>query len=372
MNSKRLLLACLLLLAACERKQEAPVFERPPAPVTVDAAAAQDVPVYLEEVGRCTARELVTLQPQVSGRITQIHFGDGADVKPGDLLFTIDPRPFQAQLAAAEATLAQTKAALDLAKLELARVTGLFEKKAAALQELDSAKNAVIVAEARIQQNQAAVETARLDLEYTTLRSPIGGRAGRRLVDGGNIVKANETALLVIQRIDPIYADFSVTERDLGAVRRAIAKGPLRAEVRVPDEEGSARSGDLTFVDNAVQEGTGTVALRATLANADRHLWPGLFVRVRLVLDTLKGAVLVPTVAPQMSAKGPFVYVVTDAMTAELRPVTLGQRHGDRIVVSSGVKPGERVVTAAHMFVMPGGKVKIQAPAPAEAKEPGQ
>ncbi len=372
MRTEGLLLACVLLFSGCERKQEAPAFERPPAPVVVDVAAAEDVPVYLDEVGRCSARELVTLQPQISGCITQIHFADGADVKSGDLLFSIDPRPFQAQLAAAEAMLAQTKAALDLAKVELARVTGLLEKKAAAQQELDTAKNIVAVTEARVQQNQAAVETARLDLEYTTLRSPIEGRAGRRLVDVGNTVKANETALLVIQRVDPIYADFNVAERDLGAVQKSRAKGPLRVEVRVPDDAGAPRSGELTFLDNAVQEGTGTVLLRATLANAERRLWPGQFVKVRLLLDMLKGAVLVPSVAPQESAKGPFVYVVTDASTAELRPVTLGQRQGERVVIASGLKAGERIVVAGHIGIMPGGKVRVQAPARAEAKESGR
>jgi multidrug efflux system membrane fusion protein len=363
--SRPLLLACLLALAAgCEKPQEAPpAQERPPALVSVAATTASDVSVYLDEVGRCSARELVTLQPQVSGRITQIHFTDGADLKAGDLLFTIDPRPFQAQLAAAEAALAQSKASLDLAKIELVRVSGLVEKRAAAQQELDTAKNAVAVSEARLQQNQAAVQTARLNLEYSTLRAPIEGRAGRRLVDVGNNVKENDTALLVIQRMDPIYAEFSVTERDLSAVQKSLAAGPLRAEVRVPDEAGAPRVGDVTFVDNAVQDGTGTVLLRATVANADRHLWPGRFVKIRIILDMLKGAVLVPAAAIQMSAKGPYVYVVTEASEAEFRAVQPGQRHDERVVVQSGVKAGERVVTAGFMGIMPGGKVKVAAPA---------
>jgi multidrug efflux system membrane fusion protein len=368
-------LACLLAAAGCEKPKEGPPPERPPALVSVAAATSSDVPVYLDEVGRCAARELVTLQPQLSGRITQIHFVDGADLKAGDLLFTIDPRPFQAQLAAAEAALAQSKAALDLAKVEFTRVSGLVEKKAAAQQEFDTAKNTVAVSEARLQQNQAALQTARLNLEYSTLRAPIEGRAGRRLVDVGNNVKENDTALLVIQRLDPIYADFSVTERDLAAVQKSLAKGPLRAEVRVPDEAGPPRLGDVTFVDNAVQDGTGTVMLRATIANADRHLWPGRFVKVRILLDQLKGAVLVPSVAAQMSAKGTYVYVVTDDSTAEFRPVQLGQRHDDRVVVESGLKSGERVVVAGHMGIMPGGKVKVAtptAPQSASGKEPGK
>ena len=262
-----------------------------------------------------------------------------------------------------------------MAKVEFTRVSGLVEKKAAAQQEFDSAKNAVAVSEARLQQNQAAMQTARLNLEYTTLRAPIEGRAGRRLVDVGNNIKENDTALLVIQRMDPIYADFSVTERDLSAVQKSLARGPVRAEVRVPDEPGTPRAGDVTFVDNAVQDGTGTVMLRATIANADRHFWPGRFVKVRILLDLLKGAVLVPGVATQMSAKGPYVYVVTDESKAEFRLVQLGQRHDDRVVVESGVKAGERVVIAGQMGIMPGGKVKVAAPPAAQSatgKEAGK
>jgi len=371
--SRLILLSLLAAAAGCERKQqEAPAFERPPAPVLVASAVAKDAPVYLDEVGRCSAREVVTLQPQVSGRITHIHFADGADVKAGDLLFAIDPRPFQAQLAAAVAALAQSKAALDLANVELTRVTGLVEKKAAAQQELDSARNNVAVSEARVQQNQAAVETARLNLEYATLRAPIEGRTGRRLVDVGNIVNANETNLVVIQRLDPIYADFAVTERDLSAVQKSLAKGPLRADVRIPDEPGPARSGDVTFVDNAVQEGTGTVMLRATIANADRGLWPGRFVKVRLILDMLKGSVVVPAEAVQISAKGPFVYVVTEDGKAEFRPVTLGQKQDDGVVIASGLRVGERVVTVGHVGIMPGGKVRVDTPQAAPGKDSGK
>src|SRR6185436_5316150 len=186
----------------------------PPAAVKVAPAVAADVPLYRDEIGRCVARESVTLQPQVSGRIVQIHFADGADVKIGDLLFAIDARPFQAQVAAAEANLAQSKAELGLAKLELTRATTLLEKKAISQQEVDTVRNSVDVNEAKVRQNQAALETSKLNLEYCTLRSPIDGRTGHRLVDVGNTVTANTTALLVIQRMDPIYADFTVTEAE--------------------------------------------------------------------------------------------------------------------------------------------------------------
>jgi multidrug efflux system membrane fusion protein len=354
-------------LAGCDKPAPA-AFERPPAPVVVARAVTQDVPLYLDEIGHGVARELVNIQPQVSGRITQIHFVDGADLKSGDLLFTIDPRPFQALQAAALASLAQSKASLDLARLDFARTSGLLERKAASQQDFDTAKNSVSVGEARVQESGALHETARLNLEYCSIRSPIEGRAGHRLVDVGNNVAANAGSLLCIQRVDPIYADFTVTEHELPTVQRHREHGTLGVEVRTPDEPGAPHPGELTFIDNAVQEGTGTVQLRATIPNADRRLWPGQFLKVRLLLTTLKGAVLVPAAAPQMSAKGPFVYVVKEDSTAELRPVTLGQRQDDRVVIESGLKPGERVVTVGHIGIMPGGKVKVEEPRAADGE----
>src|SRR5450759_5201086 len=206
-----------LVFAGCAKK-DPPARERPPVPVSVIAAVTGDVPVYLDEVGRCVAREVVSVQPEVSGRVTEIHFTDGADLKKGDVLFTIDPRPFQAQVDAAEANLAQSRAALNLARIQFARVQDLVESRAIARQDYDTRKNAVDVGEAQVKQNEAAVESTRLNLEYTSIRSPIDGRAGRRLVDNGNVVTANTTTLLNIERMDPIYADFTATESDFSEV----------------------------------------------------------------------------------------------------------------------------------------------------------
>jgi len=370
-----LAMASLLAFAGCEKPPAQAAFERPPPLVVVASAASGDVPLYLDEIGRCVARETVALQPQVSGQITRIHFIDGTDVKAGDLLFTIDPRPFQVQLASAEASLAQAKASLDLAKTEFSRSQSLFDKKAIAQQEYDATRNAADIAEARLRQMQASVEAAKLTLEYCSLRSPIEGRTGHRLVDVGNTVTANASTLLVIQRLDPIYADFTVTEGELSTVQRSMAKNTLRVEVRIPDEPGDPSVGELTFLDNAVQEDTATVKLRASVPNAERRLWPGRFVKVRLVLSVLKGAVLVPSTAPQRSVKGSFVYVVKDDLMAELRPVTLGQRQGDRIIVEQGLRADEQVVTVGHLGVIPGGKVRIDAPQPSREtsmKEPGK
>jgi len=364
-----LAIVSVLLLNACAKKAPPP-FARPPSPVTVASAVALDVPQYLDEVGHTVAREVVSVQPEVSGRITEIHFADGANLKKGDPLFTIDPRPFEAQLNAAQANLAQSKAALDFAQIQFARVKDLVESKAIARQDYDTRKNAVDVGEAQVKQNEAAVESARLNLEYTAIRSPIDGRAGRRLVDTGNVVTANTSTLLTIERMDPIYADFTATESDFSEVQRNSAKHTLRVEVRLP-EDAKPEVGQLTFLDNSVQGASGTVMLRATVPNSARHLWPGQFVNVRLVLATLPKAVLVPAVAPQDSAKGPFVYVVKEDSTAEMRPVKLGQRQGDLVVIDQGLQPGERVILNGQLGVMPGGKVHV-VPDAAAAPQAGQ
>src|SRR3984893_11465560 len=354
-----LICSSALILAGCAKK-DPPAFDRPPAPVTIVTAVTQTVPRYLDEVGRGVAREVVTVQPELSGRITEIHFEDGANLKKGDLLFTIDPRQFRAQLDAPEANLAQSRAALDFARIQFARVQDLVESRAIARQDYDTRKNAVDVGEAQVKQNQAAVESARLNLEYTSIRSPIDARAGHRLVDIGNVVTANTSTLLNIERLDPIYADFTVTENDFSAVQRHTSRGTLKVEVRLPDEPDKPFVGQLTFLDNAVQSASGTVMLRATVPNSGHRLWPGRFVNVRLILAMVPGAVLVPAASPQDSAKGPFVYVVKEDSTAEPRPVKLGQRQGDLIVIEQGLKSGERVIINGQMAVAPGGKVHVE------------
>jgi len=370
---------CVAALAAasgCGKQQAAggagDAPQMPPTLVTVAVAKGATVPLYLDEIGKTGAFESVTVMPQVAGRITERNFTDGADLKKGQILFVIDPRPFQAQLDAAVAQLAQSKAALDLAQSQLKMYASLNDPRAVSQMDYETRKNAVEVGQAQVQAADAAVESAKLNLDYCTIRSPIDGRAGARLVDVGNIVQANTTALLSIQRIDPIYADFTITEQDLPRVRQRMSHGELKALVRIPsDAPDAGRSGDLTFLDNAVQNATGTINLRATIANADHHFWPGEFVNVRLILATEANAVLIPNEATQVSQQGPFVYVVHADNTAELRPVTLGQRQGDDVVVTRGVSAGERVVLTGQLAIIPGGKVMVAPPAPAMPGGPG-
>ncbi len=355
----------LMTTVACSKTnvQAAPAM---PAPlVTVVKATVKDVPQYLDEIGRNAAFESVTATPQVGGRIMERHFQDGENLKKGQLLFVIDPRPYKAQVDSAQATLAQAKAALDLAKIQFARDQEVIGERAISKQDYDTKKNAVDVDQAQVDADRAALETANLNLEYCYIHSPIDGRAGARLVDVGNVVQANATSLLSIQRLDPIYAIFTITEGDLPAVQKQMARGVLKAAVRLPsDPENAARIGRVEFLDNAVQNGTGTVNLRATMSNSDRHFWPGQFVDVKLILSTQKAAVLIPNQATQISQRGPFVYVVKSDDTAELRPVRLGQRQGEQIVVAEGVAPNERVVLAGQMLVRPGGKVRVDSSSP--------
>lgn len=353
-------LLSILTMAGCSRSnvQAAPAM---PAPlVTVVKATAQDVPKYLDEIGRNAAFESVTVTPQVGGRIVERHFQDGENLQQGQLLFVIDPRPYKAQLDSAQASLAQAKAALDLAKIQFARDEEVIGARAISKQDYDTKKNAVEVDQALVEAAEAALETAKLNFEYCYIHSPINGRAGARLVDVGNVVQANATSLLSIQRLDPIYANFTITESDLPEVQRQMSRGLLRATVRLPsDPETAAQVGRVEFLDNSVQNGSGTVNLRATMSNADRHFWPGQFVDVKLVLNTEKGAVLIPGQAAQISQQGPFVYVLKSDDTAELRPVKLGQRQGEEVVVTEGVAANERVVLAGQMLIRPGGKVRV-------------
>lgn len=365
-----LVLLAGLAFTGCRKRNAS--MERPPALVTISEAVAKDVPVYIDEIGTCTAREVVSVHPQITGQINEIHFTDGADIKKGDLLFVIDPKPYQAVLDQAKANMEQSVASLALAKSEFERAKTLLPTGAISKEEYDVRQNAVAVGQAQVQANQAAIQTAQVNLDYCFIRSPIDGLAGQRQVDVGNVVTASNsnvpnsgTPLLVIQQLDPIYADFTITERDLASVRREMAKDDLKTYVRSPDEsDANAREGDLTFLDNAVQERTGTVKLRATLQNQDHYFWPGQFVRVRLVLSIIKDAVLVPSEAVLISQNGPFVYVFRPDSTAELRLVKTGQQQGNLVVITDGLKAGEKVVTGGQLAVTPGGKVRIQETVP--------
>ncbi len=321
----------------------------PPAPRTVAVAKVitKDVPLYLDEIGTCTAAETVQVQAQVSGQIISREFEDGADVKKGDVLFRIDPRPFEAALASAQADAA-------LGHATLARQTELRSKAVVAGQDYDTAQ-------ANAMKADAAVKAAQINLDYCTIQSPIDGRTSLRNIDVGNLVGPSSPPLVMVQRLDPIYTDFTVAEPDIPLVRQHLDGPPLQVLTEAENNKPPPRIGQLTFIDNVVQAGAGTVRARATTENHDRALWAAQFVRVRLILETLKNAMLVPSGAVQIGQNGPYVFVVKADSTLDLRQVKPGQKQDrDMQVIVSGLKPGESVVTRGQLQLAPGMKVSAQ------------
>lgn len=316
----------------------------PVRPALVAKVTSKDVPLYLDEIGTCAAYETVLVQAQVSGKIMQRHFQDGADVKKGDLLFTIDPAPFQAALDQAKA-----QAALD--QVTAKRQADLRSKGVNAPQDYDTAV-------ANAQKSQAAAEAAQVNFDYCYIKSPINGRIGLRNVDIGNLVGPSTGSLVTIQGLDPIYTDFTVAETDLALVRKYLGGPNVKVQTWSPDAKIEPRTGDLYFIDNAIQPGSGTVKARGVTPNPDRALWPSEFVRVRFILDIIKDARLVPAQAVQISQSGPFIFVVKPDNTVDLRPVKPGQRQdGEFTVIESGVEPGETIVVTGQLALAPGSKV---------------
>ena len=339
-------IVALLTLRSCASRHET-AAPPPPRAVAVAKVITKNVPLYLDEIGTCTAAETVQVQAQVSGQIISREFEDGADVKKGDVLFRIDPRPFQAALSSAHADAA-------LAHATLQRQTELRSKQGVAGQDYD-------VATANAMKADAAVAAAQVNLDYCTIRSPIDGRTGIRNVDIGNLVGPSSPPLVMVQRLDPIYTDFTIAEPDIPLVRQHLNGLPLQVLTENENDKIPPVRGELTFIDNAVQPGVGTVRARATTENRDRALWPAQFVRVRLILETLKNAMLVPSNAVQVGQNGPYAFVVKPDSTLELRQLKPGQRQdADTTVILNGLKPGETVVTRGQLQLAPGMKVAAQ------------
>jgi multidrug efflux system membrane fusion protein len=342
-----LIVAFLLFrLLGGSKKEEAPP---PPRPVSVAKVITKDVPLYLDEIGTCAANESVQVQAQVAGQIVSRDFKDGADIKKGDILFTIDKRPYQAALDSA-------KADDMLAQSNLKRQMELRAKGVTASQDLDTAK-------ANAMRTSAAVEAAKVNLDYCTIRSPIDGRAGLRQIDVGNTVSPGSGGAVLVQidNLDPIYTDFTVAEPDLPLVRKYLNGPNLKVLTDAEDDGFAAQEGRLYFIANTVQPGTGTIQARGTTPNPKHQLWPSQFVHVRLILDVVKDAKLVPSGAVQIGEKGPYLFVVKNDSTLDLRQVTVGQKQdGDLTVVTKGVEPGERVVTLGQLQLAPGQKVAVK------------
>ena len=330
-----------------------------PVPVLAAPAAKADVPVYLDAVGTIKALNTVTVRPQVDGKLLSVGFTEGDDVNKGDVLARIDPTTYQAQLDQAIAKKAQDSAQLANAKIDLDRYEKLAASNAINHQQADTQKALVAQFAALVQSDQAAIENMQATLGYTTIVAPIAGRTGIRMVDEGNIVHASDanSAIVVITQLKPISVLFSLPQQDLGQVNDAFAKAPLTIEAQRPDSDAVIDRGTLRVVDNQVDQTTGTVKLKAEFPNIGLALWSGQFVNVRLLIDTLKDVVVIPTGAVQRGPNGTFVYVVKDDNTVAIRPIAVQKQDETQTVVKSGLTPPERVVTTGFVRLTDGSKV---------------
>ena len=344
-----------------------------PVPVLVAPAARADVPVYLETVGTVKALNTVTVRPQVDGKLLAVGFKEGEIVKRGDVLARIDPTTYQAQLDQAIAKKAQDEAQLANAKIDLARYEKLAATNAINKQQADTQRALVAQNTAQVQSDQAAIDSARATLSYTTIIAPLTGRTGVRMVDEGNIVHASDanSAVVVITQMQPISVQFSLPQQDLARVNDAFAKAPLAVDAQRSDNDAVIDSGKLTVVDNQVDTTTGTVKLKAEFPNAQTQLWPGQFVNVRLLLDTLKDVVVIPTGAVQRGPNGTFVYVVGDDNKAKMRPVAVERQNETQAVIKSGVAPPQKVVTTGFARLSDGSEVAIGSANPPAAPPAG-
>ena len=354
-------LAVAALLTACGKTKAGPPVDSA-APVVVAAAMQRDIPLDVKAVGTVEAYSNVQVKSMIAGEITKEGFAEGQDVRRGDLLFVIDPRPYQAALAQAQGNLARDLAQEANARAQATRYAALFKEGVVSREQYDQITTAADALKQAVEADRAAVETAKVSLTYTTIHSPIDGRTGNLMVHRGNVVKANDIPILSINQVQPIYATFAVPEMYLPEIKKFQAGRKLAVTVRVPNEPKPAE-GVLTFIDNTVDPATGTIKLKATFSNHDRRLWPGQFADVSLTLSTDKNAVLIPSAAVQTGQNGQYVFVVKPDNTAELRNVTVSRVVGSDSVITSGVRAGEQVVTDGQVRLTPGKKVALSKPA---------
>jgi multidrug efflux system membrane fusion protein len=354
----------LIVLASCSsgKAKQAPRV----VPVVTETANQKDVPLQLKTIGNVEAYNAVTVKALVGGEIAGVFFREGQDVRKDALLFKIDPRPYEAALKQAQASLARDVAQAKNAEEQAKRYAILVQKDYVSRDQYDQLRANADALAAAVEADRANVENAKLQLDYCTIKSPINGRVGSVLVNLGNVIKANDVSLTTINQITPIYVTFSLPEQNLADVKRHAAAGDLDVEVFIPGDERSAH-GALTFIDNAVDKSTGTIRLKGSFANNDRRLWPGQFVDVILTLTTERNRVVIPSQAVQTGQQGQYVYVIKNDMSADLRNVTVGRTFKNVTIIDKGVSPGEQIVTDGQLRLTPGSKVEIKKPAVTEA-----
>ncbi len=361
---------CLLIgtLMGCP-KPPPPKSAPPPAPVTVAVSQKKTVPIQVRTIGTVKALAMVSIRPRVGGEITEVHFKEGDYVTKNQKLLIIDPRPYEVAVRSAQAALGKSREVLRGAERELER---LERVGVASAVELDVARTNAASAKASVAVEEAALESAKLQLGFTTINSPIDGRVGELLVNRGNLVEATgSTPLVVIYQVSPISVAFALPEQQLPLVMAARQEGPLAVEAHLRNGE-SSHKGTLSFIDNAVNTGSGTVMLKAEFPNEDRQLWPGQFVDVTLTIRERPDSVVIPSEAVQAGQKGTYVYVVKSDNTVEYRDVTVALEWGEESVIASGLSAGETVVAEGQLRLVNGAKVSVkgnESPTPASAEK---
>jgi len=338
----------------------------PAVPVTLDKVIQKPMPLAFSVIGAATAYSTVSIHAQVAGLLTSVSFKEGDEVKQGDVLFTLDRRPFEATLHQAEATLQRDVAQLANAVAQAKRYDDLLNRGIATREQVDQMRSNAAALEATVNADRATIESARVQLGYTTIAAPISGRTGMLMVHAGNLVQPTDTTpLVVINQISPIYVTFAIPESQLPDFKRYMAEGTVHVDARPPNDTGPAASGHITFVDNQVDPTTGTIKIKGTFPNEDRRLWPGLFVNVKVTLTTEANAVVVPSLALQTGQQGQYVFVVKPDQTVDLRAVTVERTSGTETIIKSGLTPGETIVVDGQLRLVAGSRIADKStPAP--------
>lgn len=370
MSARVLVVVLILVTAACSRRGDEATKAAPAVPVAVATAEQRTVPLEITAVGNVQAAETVTVRSQVGGQLARIHFVEGSDLERGQLLFTIDARELEAQVRQAQAALTRSQALAENARTEAQRYRELVERGFVARSQYEQIAANAAATEAAANADRAALQNMRVQLQHAVIRAPIDGRSGRVLVHVGDVIKANDTEMLVINRLAPIEVAFAVPAQHLPAIQARQAGAPLEVRARTGGDTGPAVSGRLSFIDNRVDPQTGTIQLQATFANDERRLWPGQFVTAVLTLGQEENAVVVPAAAVQSGQQGTYVFAVTPDRTAELRPVKVSRTAGDVVVIAEGLRPGDQVVTEGQLRLAPGVVVDTGTPTDAPAASP--
>lgn len=340
-------------------------------PVAIASVTRQDMPVYLDGLGSVQAFNTVTIKTRIDGEVTQVAFREGQDVKKGELLIVIDPRPYQVALEQAQATVYRDQSQLTIAKRNVERYSELFKEGVVSQQDLDTQQSAEGNLEGMVRADQAAIDNAKLNLAYTHITAPFDGRVGLRLVDPGNMVHAADTnGMLVLTQMHPIAVIFTIPEDSLPPVLKRLHQGAMKVDVFSRDNRNHLSTGSLLTVNNQIDQTTGTVRLKAVFDNNDSMLWPNQFVNARLLLDVQKSATVVPSAAVQRGAQGTYAFVVKPDNTVEVRPVKVGVTEGNLIAVNQGLNPGEKVVTDGQDKLQAGSLVRPAAPAASNTDSP--